>query len=147
MFSERGMWLVVSVLSERLVSWCFEPSQPHRVTSGLISEKVYIWSYEFSEKGEGGWGGGGSVQGKASKLLSHCPPLCSVVVPLHRQEGPARRYANPSLCPRGSRPVFLHTNYFTPLSENAFGQQKALVAAKRSSKTVQFVLISHCARI
>ena len=117
------MYVAGRVCAFGKVCWCFEPSQPHRVTSGLISEKVCIWSYEFSERGEVGRGGGGSggreetgvgegggreeesVLGKASKLLPHCPPLCSVVVPLHRQERPARRCVNPSLCPRGSRPV------------------------------------------
>ena len=39
-FHGRGTATFVSVL--RLVSWCFEPSQPQRITSGLISVRETV---------------------------------------------------------------------------------------------------------
>ena len=39
-FHGRGTATFVSVL--RLISWCFEPSQPQRITSGLISVRETV---------------------------------------------------------------------------------------------------------
>ena len=32
-----------------LVSWCFEPCQPHRVISGLTKEQIVSWCFQPSQ--------------------------------------------------------------------------------------------------
>ena len=40
-------WALVVVIAVIIVSWCFEPSQPHRITSGLNTDFTLSPSYSF----------------------------------------------------------------------------------------------------
>ena len=57
---------------KKLVSWCFEPSQPQRITSGLRGEKKHLQGVEDGEDGKDpGQTQQNGHAGGAAQLLGH----------------------------------------------------------------------------
>ena len=41
-------WMMMMMIVSSLVSWCFEPSQPQRITSGLKTTSIYLHVIHFT---------------------------------------------------------------------------------------------------